>query len=489
MAISIAQTPFAFTKPQLGSFRSENQLPVPVFGQNSRHPCFTQTRTLGRFLAPAVASQSSTVDVTEKVNEGDPPPTYERRVADSWRKYHGEDNWAGLLEPLDPILRIELLVYGEMAQFTYDAFDYDPYSKYCGSCRFPPSQFFKGLSSIDIGYKVERYLYATSNISLPNFFKKSFSADVWNRNANYMGYIAVSNDELSKKLGRRDIVVVWRGTITELEWVADLTDFQKPISENGIPCPDPSVKVEAGFVNLYTDKEDGDPFCKLSAREQMINQLKEIIPRYPNEELSITVTGHSLGGALTVLSAYDIVESGLHVMGDGRRIPVCGFTFAGPRVGNLKFKERLEDTLGVKILRVVNVHDKVPQCPGAILNENTPAFLFNMLQSIPWAYTHVGVKIELDHKDSPYLKPSINLGDFHNLETHLHLLDGYQGKGNFKTTFNRDIALVNKSCGFLKDELLVPPSWKQPENKGLILTEDGRWVQPERPPLPHHIEP
>ncbi|KAM7501403.1 hypothetical protein LguiB_000307 [Lonicera macranthoides] len=176
-------------------------------------------------------------------------------------------------------------------------------------------------------------------------------------------------------------------------------------------------------------------------------------------------------------------------MGDGRGIPVCGFTFAGPRVGNLKFKERLENKLGVKILRVLNVHDQVPKCPGAILNENTPGFIFNALQWIPWAYTHVGVKIEVDNKDSPYLKESINLGDYHNLETHLHLLDGYQGRGKFKMTFNRDIALVNKSCGFLKDEYLVPPSWKQPENKGLVLTKDGRWVQPERPPLAHHVDP
>ena len=424
MAISLDQSSFPFTKPQLGSFRPENQRSIAVFAQNSRHRCFTQTRTLGRVLAQSTGSLTSTLNEFKEDDEVDPPPTYERRVAYSWRQYHGQDNWAGLLDPLDPILRVELLVYGEMAQFTYDAFDYDPYSKYCGSCRFPPNKFFKGLAELDIGYEVARYLYATSNISLPNFFKKSFSANVWNKNANWMGYIAVSNDKLSKKLGRRDIVVVWRGTITELEWVADLTDYLKPISEYGVPCPDPSVKVETGFVDLYTDKVDDDPFCKLSAREQMINELKEIIPRYPNEELSITVTGHSLGGALTVLSAYDIVESGLNVMGNGRGIPVCGFTFAGPRVGNLKFKERLENKLGVKILRVLNVNDMVPKFPGVILNETTPPCIFNALQWLPWAYTHVGVKIELDHNDSPYLKKSSNIGDFHNLETHLHLVDG-----------------------------------------------------------------
>ena len=70
---------------------------------------------------------------------------------------------------------------------------------------------------------------------------------------------------------------------------------------------------------------------------------------YPNEELSITITGHSLGSALAILSAYDIVETGLNVMSDCRAVPVSVFSFSGPRVGNVRFKERLE-TLGVKVL-------------------------------------------------------------------------------------------------------------------------------------------
>lgn len=54
-------------------------------------------------------------------------------VADCWREIHGENDWVGLM---DPVLRSELIRYGEMAQACYDAFDYDPFSKYCGSCRF-----------------------------------------------------------------------------------------------------------------------------------------------------------------------------------------------------------------------------------------------------------------------------------------------------------------------------------------------------------------
>lgn len=44
----------------------------------------------------------------------------------------------------------------------------------------------------------------------------------------------------------------------------------------------------------------------------------------------------------------------------------------------------------------------------------------------------------------------------------------------------RDPALVNKACNFLKEHLLVPPNWRQDENKGLVRNTDGRWIQPER---------
>lgn len=97
----------------------------------------------------------------------------ELEVADRWLEIHGQDDWVGMLDPMDPLLRNELIRYGEMAQACYDAFDFDPYSKYCGSCKFPRRKYFDGLGMTDYGYDITRYLYATSNINLPNFFKQS----------------------------------------------------------------------------------------------------------------------------------------------------------------------------------------------------------------------------------------------------------------------------------------------------------------------------
>ncbi|KAL5988907.1 Phospholipase A1-Igamma1, chloroplastic [Asimina triloba] len=416
----------------------------------------------------SLSSMINNLETEQETNNAPRPPT--KRLADSWREIQGQDDWAGLLDPIDPLLRSELILYGEMAQACYDAFDYDPYSKYCGSCKYNRRMFFESLGMAHSGYEVTRYLYATSN--LPNIFRKSLMPTTWSRSANWMGYVAVSGDEATARLGRRDIAIAWRGTVTKMEWVADMMDFLWPISSEGIPCPDPTVKVESGFVNLYTDKEEHCRFCKYSAREQILTEVKRLMQRYSDEEVSITITGHSLGSALAILSAYDMVETGLNVGNDGRVVPVCVFSFSGPRVGNVRFKERLEG-LGAKVLRVVNVHDSVPKMPGLFINERVPEPIRRLAEWFPWSYSHVGVELALDHTHSPFLKQTNDLS--------------YHGRGQrFVLASGRDPALVNKAADFLKDHLLVPPNWRQDENKGMIMGTEGRWMRPDRTHIDDH---
>ncbi|KAG8068951.1 hypothetical protein GUJ93_ZPchr0005g14455 [Zizania palustris] len=379
-------------------------------------------------------------DEEEFEDEDDVPPGqrhgarrhhHQDELAARWREIHGRDDWAGLLDPMDPVLRSELIRYGEFAQACYDAFDYDLASRYCGSCKFPRRAFFDGLGmpAAARGYAVSRFLYATSNFRFPNFFSQSRAgAKIWSQRANWIGYVAVSTDEESARLGRRDIAIAWRGTVTRLEWVSDLMDFLRPVADEGIPCPDPEVKVESGFVDLYTDKDPTCRFCKYSAREQVLVEVRRLVAHYTalGEDVSITVTGHSLGSALAMISAYDIAESGANLSND-KRAAVCVYSFAGPRVGNARFKERFEAELGVKALRVVNVHDGVARIPGILLNEGAPAMVRRVAEGllrVPWCYAHVGVELALDHKRSPFLKDTLDPGCFHNLEAHLHLLDG-----------------------------------------------------------------
>ncbi|KAI3449984.1 hypothetical protein Pfo_006649 [Paulownia fortunei] len=411
-----------------------------------------------------------------------------RPLSEMWREIQGGNNWENLLDPMNSHLRRQIISYGEMAQACYDSFDFDPHSKYCGTCKYQGTHFFERLGMADRGYTLTRYLYATSNINLPNFFQKSKVSSVWSQHANWMGYVAVVTDEDEiRRLGRRDIVIAWRGTVTYLEWIHDLKDILQPAHFRD----DPSIKIESGFFELYTSKEKTCKYCSFSAREQVLAELRRIIHRYRGENLSITITGHSLGAALALLSAYDIAEMKLNVIDDGQevlsKIPITVFSFSGPRVGNLKFKERC-DELGVKVLRVINVHDKVPTVPGIITNEKFQyqKYIEDAI-SFPWSYAHVGVELALDHTHSPFLKTTSDIRCSHNLEAHLHLLDGYHGKNKkFCLVSKRDIALVNKSCHFLKGDYGVPPNWWQDEHKGMVRTSDGRWVLPERPRIESH---
>jgi len=425
-----------------------------------------------------------------------PPETSGRsdddgQLAARWREIHGSDHWEGLLDPIDAVLRGELIRYGEFAQACYDSFDYDRFSPYCGSCRFPAKTFFQDVGLGGAGYEVTRYLYATCNdLKLPNFggrkHRSAAGDKLWSEMGTFIGYVAVSTDEETARLGRRDIAVSWRGTITRLEWVADLTANQTRLSEMGVPCPDPDVKVEMGFAELYTGKDAACRFCRYSAREQALAEVRKQVELYHGrgEQVSVTVTGHSLGSALAMLNAFDIAETGANASpDDGRKAPVCVFSFAGPRVGNLRFRERFERELGVRALRVVNVHDGVPKVPGVFFNE--AAFPEAVLRAVDGlgaggVYTHLGVPLALDHKVSPYLKETMDISCYHNLEAHLHLLDGFRGSGEGFQLRGRDPALVNKSADFLREEHMVPPVWCQAENKGMVRTEDGRWVLPPR---------
>jgi hypothetical protein len=164
----------------------------------------------------------------------------------------------------------------------------------------------------------------------------------------------------------------------------------------------------------------------------------------------------------------------------GRKIPVTAFTFAGPRVGNNPFADKVRE-LGVKVLRVVNSKDMVPKVPSLIFNEDFTLFN-NVLDFFPWTYSHVGEEIELDHDYSPFLQQRGNFMNNHNMEAYLHLLTGHHGPTiPWRQVVERDVALINKASEFVCPKKTgIPGNWWQPANKGLVRNEEGMWVLPER---------
>lgn len=390
-------------------------------------------------------------------------------ISQKWREIQGFSDWEDLLDPLHPWLRREIIKYGEFAQATYDAFDHDAFSEYCGSCRYNKNKLFAKIGLTKHRYKATKYIYAMSHIELPHWIERSHVADTWSRDSNWMGYVAVSDDEETRRIGRRDILVAWRGTVVPCEWFEDFQSKLDPIGQG-------EAKVEHGFLSIYTSKSDSTRYNKSSASEQVMREVIMLVNSYKEkgEEVSLTITGHSLGGALALLNAH---EAGSTIPD----LPITVISFGAPRVGNLAFKDEL-DNLGVKTLRIVTKQDLVPRMPGLVFNEALQIF-DEITGTLEWIYTHVGTELKLDARSSPYLKKGMNFSGFHGLETYLHLVDGYlSSKVPFRLEARRDVALVNKACDMIVDELRIPHCWYQLANNGLVCNDHGRWVKPKREP-------
>ncbi|XP_010510171.1 PREDICTED: phospholipase A1-Ialpha2, chloroplastic-like [Camelina sativa] len=328
-----------------------------------------------------------------------------------WREIQGCNNWKDLIEPLNPLLQQEITRYGNLVSTCYKAFDLNPNSKRYLNCKYGKQTLLKE-TEIDKpeDYQVTKYIYATPDINI------SPIQDETNRRARWVGYVAVSSDDSVKRLGRRDIVVTFRGTVTNPEWLANFMSSLTPARFH--PHNQRlDVKVESGFLTLYTSDESESKFGLESCRQQLLSEISRLINEYKGEEMSITLAGHSMGSSLAQLLAYDIAELGLNRrIGEGD-IPVTVFSFAGPRVGNLEFKKHCEE-LGVKVLRITNVNDPVTKLPGVFLNENFRTL--GGFYELPWScscYAHVGVELTLDFFDVQ------NISCVHDLQTYIDLLN------------------------------------------------------------------
>jgi hypothetical protein len=112
-------------------------------------------------------------------------------------------------------------------------------------------------------------------------------------------------------------IVVFRGTSTYSEWniISDVAQVDG---------------IYAGFLHIY-------------------NAIKTSIVTEPTKH--IIVTGHSLGAAIAILYALD-------------NEAVAVYTFGGPRVGNVAFAKRVDDT--INLWRIVNAHDFICDVPLSV---------------------------------------------------------------------------------------------------------------------------
>ncbi|KAJ6714938.1 GLYCEROLIPASE A1 [Salix viminalis] len=305
-----------------------------------------------------------------------------------WREYHGSNDWDGLLDPLDENLRREVVRYGEFVQAAYHAFHSNP----AMSAGKPPLP--QQVSLPDRSYKVTKSLYGTSSVGLPKWV-----------------------DDVAPDLG-------WM--TQRSSWIGYVAETMTRLKSN--------PRVECGFLSLY--KTDGVNVPSLA--ESVVEEVKRLIELYKGENLSITVTGHSLGAALALLVGDELSSCAPRVP------PIAVFSFGGPRVGNRGFANQMT-AKKVKVLRIVNNQDVITRVPGIPMVEE-------LNDSMPLAYAHVGTELRVDTRTSPYLKPNADVACCHDLEAYLHLVDGFMASNcPFRANAKRSLVkLLNEQGSNVK---------------------------------------
>ena len=185
------------------------------------------------------------------------------------------------------------------------------------------------------------------------------------------GYLAIS--------ATGELVAVIRGTDTILEWLHDFSFLL-------VPSPVSKGLTDDGFTAVYKSLRIG--------RDKASTNVKTAVSAIPST--SVTVTGHSLGGALATLLTLDIAA----------KMP-ASYTFASPRVGDHifvgEYKKLIKDSY-----RVANRMDLVTKLPTVL----------------PLPYEHVDDHIEL----KPALSEvSLFVPCLHHLTTYLHLVSQQNG--------------------------------------------------------------
>ena len=188
-----------------------------------------------------------------------------------------------------------------------------------------------------------------------------------------------------------DAVVAIRGTEGIYEWVHDASFLP-------VPCPflAGAGHTEDGFTSMYKSMSiavtPGSP------------SVTTALPSLPWKKpvTSLTICGHSLGGALATLLALDVAANAAN---PAFKTPVV-YTYASPRAGDLAFAN-LYNHLVPKTFRIANRMDLVPKLP------------------LPPLYEHVDTLVDLNpikFAIPPQILVKVEVPCEHFLTSYLHLL-------------------------------------------------------------------
>lgn len=153
------------------------------------------------------------------------------------------------------------------------------------------------------------------------------------------------------------IIVAFRGTQTDREWIADFTIDQVPF-----PYVKNEIEVHGGFFSIYQ-----------SCRETIFYQLSKL-----SKNKTLLITGHSLGGALATLLTLDSIHT-------TPSVNISLYTFGAPKVGNKAFQSLFNHIVHTSF-RFVNLFDIVPLLPPAKMPQKKEPAYYHTKSLVSFSY-------------------------------------------------------------------------------------------------------
>ncbi|CAO2038840.1 unnamed protein product [Urochloa humidicola] len=136
-AVKLAVAPGA--APTTATVRHRACAPIAVSSAPPVTVSFSSATHKHEAAATSAAAPPTTGSGTsEAATLASPPP-----LATMWREVHGAGDWRGLVAPLHPVLRGEIVRYGELVATCYRAFDLDQHSKRYLNCKHGMAQMLR----------------------------------------------------------------------------------------------------------------------------------------------------------------------------------------------------------------------------------------------------------------------------------------------------------------------------------------------------------
>jgi len=196
----------------------------------------------------------------------------------------------------------------------------------------------------------------------------------------YVGYSA----------SRNEILVSYRGTVGDSlkNWIEDLKFAHTKTPFDGLP----GAFVDLGFYQCYT-----------SLQAQTLAAVASLTQTYPTA--SISVTGHSLGAAISTIAVLDMIVNH-NITG------VTQYNFGSPRVGDSSFAAAYDSLVPIgQHYRVVNDADIVPHLPPEDFS------YFHIVQEV-WLHNGTITVCSDSNGEDPTCSDSLELPD--SIYDHLH---------------------------------------------------------------------